>query len=259
MQFVDNLDTPLLKLSPKDHFTLRDACDGVHIFGGIGSGKTSGSGKTLASAYLRAGMGGLVMCAKPEEIGAWLALAKANGREQSVIVFDERQGFNFIDYELYRQGPKGISNVTECLIRVLEAADHATGGGGQGNDPFWAQATRQVLNYTLPVLYSAYGTVTVPSIIDFVMTASTGPHQQYSPHNEWAQQSFAAQSLRRMAENPAVPFGEAQKAKAASSVYGVGVPTSTKARTQANHGRAATLLPTPAGPQPFAAPLIPAL
>src|ERR1019366_5209564 len=71
LPFVTNLDTPLLSLSPKDRFTLRDACNGVHIFGGIGSGKTSGSGKALAAAYLRGGMGGLVLCAKPEEVDLW--------------------------------------------------------------------------------------------------------------------------------------------------------------------------------------------
>jgi len=63
--FFPILDSPLLALSQRDRFTLRHACDGVHIFGGIGSGKTSGSGKALAGTYLRAGMGRLVLCAKP--------------------------------------------------------------------------------------------------------------------------------------------------------------------------------------------------
>jgi hypothetical protein len=53
MAFVSNLDTPLLQLSGQDNFTLENACAGVHVFGGIGSGKTSGSGKMLAGAYLR--------------------------------------------------------------------------------------------------------------------------------------------------------------------------------------------------------------
>ena len=51
MSYVSNLDQPLLRLSASDHFSLRDAVQGVHIFGGIGSGKTSGSGKALAAAY----------------------------------------------------------------------------------------------------------------------------------------------------------------------------------------------------------------
>jgi hypothetical protein len=75
MPFVKNLDTRLLQLSRGDYFTLTDACQGVHIFGGIGSGKTSGSGKMLAGAYLRAGFGGLVTAAKPEEVDLWIRYA----------------------------------------------------------------------------------------------------------------------------------------------------------------------------------------
>ena len=37
--FVKDLDAPLLRLSPHDNFTLRDACGGVHAFGGIGWGR----------------------------------------------------------------------------------------------------------------------------------------------------------------------------------------------------------------------------
>lgn len=36
---VGELDTPLSQLSRSDQFTLRDACQGVCIMGGIGSGK----------------------------------------------------------------------------------------------------------------------------------------------------------------------------------------------------------------------------
>jgi|GEM_PF-5838336 len=37
------LETSLLKLSKHDDWTLADACEGTIIFGGNGSGKTSGS------------------------------------------------------------------------------------------------------------------------------------------------------------------------------------------------------------------------
>jgi hypothetical protein len=113
MSYVANPDTSLVQLSPHDNFTLRDAFNGTHIFGATGSGKTTGSGATLAGAFLRSGMGGLVMTAKPEEVPLWLGYAKKHGREKSVIVFDEHHGFNFIAYELARQGMKGIGNVTE--------------------------------------------------------------------------------------------------------------------------------------------------
>src|SRR5438874_13427940 len=42
------LDTSLLFFGRKNPFTIRTAAEGVAIFGDMGSGKTSGSGSTLA-------------------------------------------------------------------------------------------------------------------------------------------------------------------------------------------------------------------
>ena len=75
------LDNPLLQLSPADTLTQRHVCEGIQIFGGTGSGKTSASGAHIARAFLRAGFGGLVMCAKPEERRLWEQYAKETGRE----------------------------------------------------------------------------------------------------------------------------------------------------------------------------------
>ncbi len=200
MSSIADLDKPLLRLSPKDYFTLRDACNGVHIFGAIGSGKTSGSGRALSGAYLRAGMGGLVLCAKPEEVKLWQRYAKEHGRSNSVVIFDESQGFNFITYELARQGMQGISNVTECLMRVIAAADHASGvTGGKGED-FWEKSMRLTLNYAIPVIYAAHGAVTVANIIDFVSSAATKA-EQYG-NEAWARHSYAAQTLRKAMDAP---------------------------------------------------------
>ena len=49
-----------------DMWRIKDACEGTIIFGGTGSGKTSGSGRAIATSFLSAGFGGLVLCAKPE-------------------------------------------------------------------------------------------------------------------------------------------------------------------------------------------------
>lgn len=50
---------------------MRDATEGVQVFGGAGSGKTSCTGYTLGRAYLQAQVGGLILCAKPEERVMW--------------------------------------------------------------------------------------------------------------------------------------------------------------------------------------------
>lgn len=76
------LSMPLLNLSSEDKFTLADACEGVQIFGATGSGKTSGSGRQLALAYLRAGMGGLALTAKPDERAVWERYCRETGRQR---------------------------------------------------------------------------------------------------------------------------------------------------------------------------------
>ena len=199
-----NLDQPILNLSASDSFTLRDAFAGLHVFGATGAGKTSGTGAAIASAYLRAGMGGLVLSAKPEEVQLWLQYAAANGRSNSVFVFDERQGFNFITYELARQGMDGIGSVVECLMQVLEAAKRASPEPGGTGDAFWKDATRQLLHYTIPALYAANGWVSVSSILDFVHAAPTSGTQY--DDREGIKENLAFDTLSRARNCPKVPI-----------------------------------------------------
>ena len=96
--YLADFDAPLLGLSPSDTWCLRDAFEGSVIFGGIGSGKTSGSGRNLAHAMLRGGFGGLVLCAKPDERARWERYCADTGRAASLVVFDGsgRRKFNFL-------------------------------------------------------------------------------------------------------------------------------------------------------------------
>lgn len=203
MGYVNQLDTPLLALSPTDRFTLRDAVQGVHVFGGIGSGKTSGSGHALASAYLRAGMGGLVLAAKPDEVELWLRYAEENGRANSVLLFGERGGsFNFITYELARQGIDGLGSVVECLMRIIDAARLTNPNAGRASEAFWEDAMRQLLRNTIPILYSATGEVRIPDIIRYVATAPASLEQLRDP--EWQAQSFMFHALAAARRDPMV-------------------------------------------------------
>jgi hypothetical protein len=51
---------------------------------------------------LRAGVGFLVPCAKPEEVDVWRAYADANGRSKSFIVFDQTKSVAFDDEDVDR-------------------------------------------------------------------------------------------------------------------------------------------------------------
>jgi uncharacterized membrane protein YgcG len=205
MSFVSDLDKPLLGLSPEDVFTLRDACAGVHVFGGIGSGKTSGSGRMLSGAYLRAGMGGVITCVKAEDIELWRAYAARHGRKPSLVLFDENEGFNFLAYELARQGMDGIGSVTECFMRVLEAAKRASPTASQrGGEAFWEDATRQILRYSIPLLYSASGTLSIGDLIRFISTAPAHAKEVTDP--EWQRQSFMYETVEAASHSPKVPM-----------------------------------------------------
>jgi hypothetical protein len=92
------------------------------VYGGIGSGKTSGSGRFISGMYLRAGYGGVVTCVKSEDVDLWQRYAAEHGRSKSLVLFNEDEGFNFLNYELARQGMDGIGSVTECLMRISERA-----------------------------------------------------------------------------------------------------------------------------------------
>lgn len=211
--FVSDLDTPLLALTPRDYFTVRDACaGGVSVFGGPGGGKTTGIGAALAGAFLRAGFGMLVLTTKYEDIPLWQQYTRDHGRSRSLILFDETRGYNFLDYELSRHGAKGIANSVECLMQILSAADHAmNAAGGRESDPFWSQSIRQVLQYALPLLFSAWGSVTVAQVVDFVTSAAPSAEHYTDPaHSAFQQRSFASRTLRKAANDPAVKMSEAE-------------------------------------------------
>jgi hypothetical protein len=207
MSYVKDLDARLLGLSSEqDDFTLRDACSHVHAFGGSGQGKTTGSGKMLAGAYLRAGMGGLVTAVKPEEVDLWRRYSAAHGRERSLVLFDENEGFNFLAYELGRQGgADGIGAVTECLMRVVEAAKKASPTASQrGGEPFWEDSARMILRYSIPLIYSASGTLSIGDIIRFISTAPTHPKEVVDA--EWQKRSFMYEVMEAAARSPVVPM-----------------------------------------------------
>lgn len=199
MSVSAELDAPLLRLTPQDYFTLRDAVQGVLVTGGIGSGKTSGSGQALAGAYLRAGMGGLVMCAKPEEAARWRRYCEQHGRRGSLVEVDGSGPIlNFLGYELARHGVHGLNSVIECLMRVLEAVRQAGPTPGREGERFWEDTTRQLLRNTIPILYVATNTVTIPDIVRFVRGAPADTEQARS--REWKARSFMFEVFMRAAQ-----------------------------------------------------------
>ncbi len=153
-------------------WTARDAVEGVQIFGGIGSGKTSGSGRTLALKYLKAGFGGLILTAKPDEKNTWLEYCKRAGREEDLIIVEAggEHVFNFLDYEASRaEGGAFTENIVQVLKTVIRAGEEKA--SGKSDDAFWEAALDLLIFNTVDLCKVAYGSVSLQHIYDIVQKA----------------------------------------------------------------------------------------
>lgn len=195
-----DLDTILMQLAEKNsvsNFTVRDAVTGIQVFGGIGSGKTSGSGKTLALKYLANDFGGLVLTAKVEEVEIWKEYCRLTNREKDLIIVEPgcKNYFNFLEYESKNlvDGISPTENILQVLKTVIRAAEEKS--GGKSDDPFWEVSLDLLIDNLLSLCQLAFGTITIQKIYDMALSIpKTGSAIDESPkRNSYAAAFLAAQ------------------------------------------------------------------
>ncbi len=200
--FLTDMDAPLVKLDEHHALTLRNAFEGIQIFGSTGSGKTSGSGEILAHAYLKSGFGGLVLCAKIDEADNWERYALACGREKSIIRFSDKSGgrFNFLDYAMLTG--KTTQDAVDVLMNVVQVANGEAVDSG-GKDPIWEQAAEQMLSHVIDLLYSAYGTV---RLVEVGELAESAPKDTEQGSVQDSKTRFFYQTITRLQKDPVHPM-----------------------------------------------------
>ncbi len=170
----DRLNVPLLRFGKKDSWSIRDACEGTAILGATGSGKTSGSGAALAKSFLRAGFGGLVCCAKRDEVDLWRRYCRETNRSSSLIIFgpDQPHRFNFLNYELSRPGAGAghTENLVRLFTTIMEVAERQNGKGG-GNQDFWERTTKQLLRNCIDLVTISRRRLMLQELYDVLVTA----------------------------------------------------------------------------------------
>jgi hypothetical protein len=187
------LDTPIFKLPTEDCWNIGDACQGVLILGGTGSGKSSGSAETLALKYLRLGAGGIVLCVKVDEADYWTDLAKKTGRENDLIrVTEDSESFNIFDYELRRSGRgAGLTMNLVNLFRQLQ--DLIDSKNGQKNVPdFWERACVRLISNAIQVQCSLSEALTLQAISDIINTAPRSDKE--ADDEEWQNTSKCSEA-----------------------------------------------------------------
>lgn len=197
-----SLDRPLLRFAPDDPWTIRDACEGVQVFGAPGSGKTSGPGAAIARSFLAHGFGGVVLTAKPGERELWERYCRETGRTKDLRIFspDHPWRFNFMDYE-YRQ-PGGGAGLTENLIAlfstVLEIAERKQEAKEQA---YWKRTLNQLLRNAIDLAIMSRDRVTLPDLAEIIASAPLSFEQLAS--ESWRQQSACVRLLEEAEERVA--------------------------------------------------------
>lgn len=210
---ITNLDHPLISFSdhPQDAWTIRDAVRGVQVFGGIGSGKTSGSGNALATAFLKSGFGGIILTGKVDETKLWIEYAKRTGRSEDLIVFNEDSQFRFnpLDYELNREGEGAgeTENIVGLFTSLVKMGNRLSGGGsGGGDDVFWELALQRCIKAAVDLLKLSKKELTVSNLArvireapidnnyqsdyDTLTALSSTNKEAYQNLKEWAESSY---------------------------------------------------------------------
>ncbi len=174
MQTFD-LDQTLLELgssATNPYWTIGNAVEGVQIFGGIGSGKTSGSGRKIAEKYLKANFGGLVLTVKPDEKDEWIKYCEQAGRLDDLIIVEPggKHHFNFLEYE--SRHSKGKSAITDNIVQVLKTVIRAgeEKDAGKSDDAFWENALDMLIFNVIDLCKLAFGELSIQYMYDIVQT-----------------------------------------------------------------------------------------
>ncbi len=177
-----SLDLPLINFSTKETrnpWTVRDAVEGLQIFGGIGSGKTSGSGRFFALKYLSNNFGGLVLTAKHDEKKMWEEFCELTGRTDDLIIVEpgSNNHFNFLEYE--SRNSTDHKSITLNIVQVLKTVIRANKEKStqKNDDQFWETALDMLIANCIDLARIAYDKVTVKMLYDIAQSAPKKPPQ----------------------------------------------------------------------------------
>lgn len=167
-----SLDDPILFIGKeKVPWTIGNSVEGLQIFGGIGSGKTSGSGRFFALKYLSKGYGGLVLTVKHDEKDEWIKYCKIANRENDLIIAEPKgkHYFNIMDYESSNQhGDSYTDNIMQVLKTVIRASEEKD--TGKNDDPFWENASDMLISNTIDLCMLAYQKVSIELLYNIART-----------------------------------------------------------------------------------------
>lgn len=187
-----NLSQVLLQLNPQDAITLGDLCESVLVVGGIGSGKTSGSGTNLMRALLTHGAGFCCLAAKQDEYARIYQLCKDTNRLKDLIYFAPGQPWCCDVLNCSLQGPGASVEAAAQLIDVLVETE-ARQRPQAGSDSFWRDFSGLINRNAVTGVWLGQGKASLSDVHRFISSAPQTPQDVSS--ETWANHSFCAACL----------------------------------------------------------------
>ena len=169
-------DLPLLTFQTgeeTDVWSCADFARGTVIFGAVGSSKTTGSGRNIATSLLYAGYGGMILTFKQNEGPDWRTLIKRCNREADVALIKPRGGLrcNLLQYATAHPGAgREFTENMVAFFRNLVSVVAARGGYREG-EKFWALAGDELIRQTINLRLLAGDGLTLDNMCELIVHA----------------------------------------------------------------------------------------
>jgi hypothetical protein len=199
----DILDRAMVRLSDSDNLRFRDLIEGATLItGGLGSGKSSTSGRAFALAFLNAGLGGLVLTVKSDETANFIEYARITGRTKDLIIFNARSGLTFdplaYAWNIPGRAAAHIETIVELFTTLMSVGKVYTASSGERYFEF---AVEELMRAILIAKSNAGEAISITSIHNIVTSLPSSQEQVDDPG--WLNNSPCGQLVLKLRERRA--------------------------------------------------------
>jgi len=165
------LSDSIVELAPGIDLQLRDLCDGVGIFGGNGSGKSSTSMRLIFESTLERGFGALFLTVKDSDPEDYLSFASWAGRSGDVVrvMPGGEHRINVVEAAAVQGGTENVVKLLGIAMTIIEGARASSGGA----DPIWDRSRDALTRNLCDLLLAAGESLTLDHMKDLLDSAPT--------------------------------------------------------------------------------------
>jgi hypothetical protein len=189
------LSLPVLSWSADEQLLLGDCFTGVQVFGGTGSGKSSGPVQLITRAFMQHGFGMLCLTAKATDAADYMRMAREAGRQDDVVLVgpDHAASLNFVA-EIAQGGTGLIGNLTALFATVSRLSLGGGDSGDRDGGSFWQKMDNRLIASSAELLVRAGEPLTTLHLERLVL--GIPPSRAAVGEESWRSTSYVYKCLR---------------------------------------------------------------